>query len=312
MADEFKELPAPSYEYEIEQLVSYYKRAVRDILRELESVDLTNFQHANALAVLKDIADILAELDDNATAWVEENIPKAAIDGVARAIVALGVVETVEEARAIAKFNKLNRELVKAIVADTQSDLLDVTQNMNRKVKAAIRQAVAVSMRANMTRGINGRKTISADIVTEMRKRLGGAVNTGIIDAHNPPRRWKPYDYAEMVVRTKMMLAHNEATRNEAISRGVYYAIISSHGAVDACRFHEGRIIKLTPDAPGDYPTFEQLRETGQIWHPRCRHIYTPFRRFDRLPDSVRERAEKQAELGNKAIATGKRNPGDI
>jgi hypothetical protein len=307
---EFKELPAPSYEYEIEQLVSYYKRAVRDILRELESVDLTDFQRANALAVLKDIADILAELDDNATAWVEENIPKAALDGVARAIVALGVAETLDEARTIAKFNKLNRELVKAVVADTQSDLLAVTQNMNRKVKAAVRQAVAESMRSNMTRGINGRKTISADIVVEMRKRLGKAVNTGIIDAAG--RRWKPEDYVDMVTRTKMMFAHNEATRNEAISRGAYYAIISSHGAVDACRFHEGRIIKLTPDAPGDYPTFEQLRETGQIWHPRCRHVYTVFRSIDRLPDSVREKAEKQAELGNKAIATGKRNPGDI
>jgi hypothetical protein len=307
---EFKELPAPSYEYEIEQVVSYYKRAVRDILRELESVDLTDFQRANAQAVLKDIADILTELDENAAAWVEENIPKAALDGVARAIVALGVVETLEEAKTIANFNKLNRELVKAVVADTQSDLLAVTQNMNRKVKAAVRQAVAESMRSNMTRGINGRKTISADIVAEMRKRLGKAVNTGIIDAAG--RRWKPEDYVDMVTRTKMMFAHNEATRNEAISRGAYYAIISSHGAVDACRFHEGRIIKLTPDAPGDYPTFEQLRETGQIWHPRCRHVYTVFRSIDRLPDSVREKAEKQAELGNKAIATGKRNPGDI
>jgi hypothetical protein len=306
----YREIPTPTYEYEIERLVSYYKRAVRDILRELNSVDLTDFQRADAQALLVNIADILSKLDDNATSWVEENIPIAALDGVARTIVALGVVDTIEEAKIIAKFNRINRELVQAIVADTQSDLLAVTQNMNRKIKAAVRQSVAESMRANMTRGINGRKTISADIVAEMRKRLGGAVNTGIIDAIG--RRWKPYDYAEMVVRTKMMLAHNEATRNEAIAREAYYAIISSHGAVDACRFHEGRIMKLTPDAPGDYPTFEQLRDTNQIWHPRCRHTYTPVRNIDRLPNSVRERAEKQAELGNKAIATGKRNPGEI
>jgi Phage minor capsid protein 2 len=310
VADEFKEIPAPSYEYEIGQLVEYYKRAVRDILRELESVDLTDFQHANAQAVLADIADILAELDENAAAWVEENIPKAALDGVARAIVALGVVETLDEALTIAKFNKLNREMVKAIVADTQSDLLAVTQNVNRKIKAAVRQAVAESMRANMTKGINGRKTIRADIVAEMRKRLGDAVNTGIVDSAS--RRWRPEVYAEMVTRTKMMLAHNEATRNEAIARGAYYAIISSHNAVDACRFHEGRIIKLTPDAPGDYPTFEDLRATGQIFHPCCRHICTPTRRLDRLPESVLEKAKKQAELGDKAIATGKRNPKDV
>lgn len=283
---EFKELPTPSYEYEVGQLVDYYKRAVRDILRELESVDLTDLQRVNAQAVLADIADILAELDENAAAWVEENIPKAALDGVARAIVALGVVETLEEARTIAKFNKLNRELVKAIVADTQSDLLAVTQNVNRKVKAAVRQAVAESMRANMTKGINGRKTIRADIVVEMRKRLGDAVNTGIIDAAG--RRWKPEVYADMVVRTKMMLAHREATRNEAIARGAYYGIISSHNAADACRNWERKIVRLTPDAPCDFPYIDDLPR-NEIFHPNCKHLLTPARRLDRLPADIRE-----------------------
>jgi hypothetical protein len=284
---EFKEIPAPSYEYEVGQLVEYYKRAVNDILRELNSVDLTDFQRANAQAVLADIADILAELDDNAAAWVEENIPKAALDGVAGAIMALGVAETLDEARTIAKFNRLNRELVKAVVADTQSDLLAVTQNINRKVKAAIRQAVAESMRANMTRGINGRRTIRSDILTDMRKRLGDAVNTGIIDAAG--RRWKPEVYADMVVRTKMMQAHKEATRNEAITRGAYYGVISRHNAADACRNWEGKIVKLTPDAPGDFPYVDDLPRR-EIFHPNCRHIITPVRRVDRLPDDIKQR----------------------
>jgi hypothetical protein len=311
MAD-FREIPTPNYEYSISRLVGYYKTAVREINRELERVDLTDFQRTNAMATLKSISEILAELDENATEWVEQNIPVAVRDGVAGTIYALGVVETLEQAHNIVKFNRLNKTLIEAVVADTQSDLLQVTQNMDRKIKAAIRLSSAHSMRLNMTRGINSTRVLKADMVAEMRKRLGDAVNTGIIDAHNPPRRWKPHDYAEMVVKTKMMLAHNEATRNEAVSRGAYYAIISTHNAVDACRFHEGRIIKLTPDAPGDFPTYEQLRATGQIWHPRCRHIYSPVRNLDRLPDSVREKAEKQAELGNKAIATGKRNPKDV
>lgn len=282
---EFKEIPTPSYEYEVGQLVDYYKRAVNDILRELNSVDLTDFQRANALSVLKEIADILSELDDNAAAWVEENIPKAALDGVAGAIMALGVADNIEEARTIAKSNRLNRELVKAVVADTQADLLAVTQNISRKVKAAVRQAVAESMRANMTRGINGRRTISTDIVTDMRKRLGDAVNTGIIDAAG--RRWKPEVYADMVVRTKMMLAHKEATINEAVSRGAYYGVISTHRAVDACRSWEGKIVKLTPNAPGDFPYVGDLPRR-EIFHPNCRHVISPVRRVDRLPSDIK------------------------
>lgn len=277
---EFKEIPTPSYEYEISQLVDYYKRAVNDILRELNSVDLTDFQRANALAVLKEIADILSELDDNAATWVEENIPKAALDGVAGAIMALGVAETIDEARTIAKFNRLNRELVKAVVADTQSDLLAITQNMRKKVKAAIRYAVAESMRANMTKGINGRKTIRTDIIAGMKKRLGDMANLSVVYADG--RRFKPEDYVDMAVRTKMMEAHKEATRNEAISRGAYYGVISSHNAADACRNWEGKIVKLTPDAPGDFPYVDDLPRR-EIFHPNCRHLITPVRRIDRL-----------------------------
>src|SRR5690606_30672601 len=90
-----------------------------------------------------------------------------------------------------------------------------------------------------------------------------------------------------------------------------FYGIISSHGAKDACRFHEGRIIKLTANAPGPYPTIEQLRATNQIWHPNCKHTFTTISDLDALPDDVRTRAEKQHERGEAAIRTGKRNPSD-
>jgi hypothetical protein len=303
-------IPTPTYEYEVSQLVNYYKKAVDEILRELERIDLSNFKRANAQAKLKSIAEILAELDASATAWVEATIPIAARDGVVNTLLSLAVVDTVQEALNIVEFNLINQNMVAATVADTQSDLLAITQNIDRKVKAGIRQAVADSIRANMTKGINGRKTISADILAEMRKQLGKVVETGIIDASG--RRWKPEVYAETVTQTKMMSTYNEATTNESIQRGAYYAVISRHGATDACRYHEGRIMKLTPDAPGNYPTYAELKASGQLWHPRCKHTYSPIRNLDRLPGSVRELAEKQAELGNKAIKTGKRNPKEV
>jgi hypothetical protein len=263
MAD-FREIPTPNYEYPISRLVGYYKTAVREIMRELERVDLTDFQRANALATLKSISEILAELDENATEWVEQNIPIAVRDGVAGAIYALGVVETLEQAHNIVKFNRLNKTLIEAVVADTQSDLLQVTQNMDRKIKAAIRQAVAESMRLNLTRGINATRVLKADVVAEMRKRLGDAVNTGIIDAAN--RRWRPEVYAETVVKTKMMHAHIEATINEAVSRDAFYGVISRHMAKDACSNWESKIIRLTPDAPGDFPYIKDLPRR-EIFH---------------------------------------------
>ncbi|NGQ95492.1 minor capsid protein [Brevibacillus sp. SYP-B805] len=306
MAD-FREVPAPNYEYEIKKLVSAYTKAMYQISAELQRLDITDMSRASTAAALAEVVRILAELNETSTEWVTRNLPIAATDGVAATIFALGVAETIEEARNIAKFNRMNKAMVDAVIADTQSDLLAVTQNVERKVRAAVRQVTAESMRANMARGVNGRRTISRDILDGLRKKLGDSVNTGIIDAAG--RRWRPEVYVDMAVRTKMREAHVEATTNEAIQRGALYGIISRHGATDACRYHEGRIIKLSPDAPGNYPTYAELRATNQIFHPNCRHVISPLRDPSKLPDSARSRAERQAELGDKAIATGKRNP---
>jgi hypothetical protein len=300
-------VPEPTYEYEVARLVAAYKRAVADIQRELERLDLTGISNANARAALAEVSRILTSLNEDSAKWVEENIPQAARDGIARTLVSLGVVETLQEAEAIVKFNRINANMVASAVADTQSDLLAVTQNVDRKVRAAIRQAVGESMRANMAAGINGRRTINRDTLAGMRKALGDSVNTGIIDAAG--RRWKPEVYVDMVTRTKLMQTQIDAATNEALARDTQYAVISKHGAADACRFHEGRIIKLTPEAVGPYPTMSELKATGQIWHPNCRHVVSPIRVPEKLSDDTRAFAEKQAAIGDKAIATGKRAP---
>jgi hypothetical protein len=306
----YRELPSPNYDYNARQLAAVYKRSVRDILRELERMDLSDLSRANTKATLAEIAKILRSLNKTSAKWVDDNIPLSAREGVARSLVNLGVAATLKEAETIVKFNRMNQNLVSAAVADTQSDLLAITQNIDRKTRSAVRQAVSESMRANVSAGVNGRRTISRDILDSMRKSLGDSVNTGIVDAAG--RRWKPEVYAETVARTKLQNVHVEATTNEAIRREAFYAVISSHGATDACRYHEGRIIKLTPDAPGNYPTYEELRATNQIFHPRCQHSINVVRTADLLPPSVRDKAEKQAETGRKAIATGKRNPTDV
>ncbi|MDR4250716.1 phage minor capsid protein [Bacillus pumilus] len=265
-------VPAPNYDYQTNQLAGYYRIAIKDILAELDRVDISDFRRANALATLQSISGILSDLDTKSARWVSENVPIAANEGVINTLVSLKVAETVEQAALIVKFNELNEAMVAAAIADTQADLLAVTQNVDRKTKAAVRRAVSDSIKYNMTSGTNGRRTIRDDI----KKRLKESVVTGIVDAKG--RRWKPEVYADMVTRTKMMQTYREATTNEAVDRGVLYAQISSHGAKDACRGHEGEIIKLTLEAPGDFKTYEELQATGEIFHPRCKHVYSPIR----------------------------------
>lgn len=285
MAD-FREIPSPTYDYEINRLVGYYKKALLEIDRELKKLDLTDLDRAMALALQQDIADILKELNSNAAAWVEDHIPLAISDGIARSIVALGVAESLEEAKTIVKFNRLNRDLVKTAIADTQDDLLQVSENVSRKVRTAIRQVTAEVLRTNLTQGINSTAALKRDIVRDLRNQLGDSLNTGIIDAAG--RRWKPQVYVEMLVKTKMAAAHREATINDGVDRGVLYGVISRHGAKDMCRVWEGKVISLVPNTPGDYPYIGSLPRRD-IFHPNCRHVVTPVRRPDRLPDDLRQ-----------------------
>lgn len=270
----------PSYEREIELLVTAYKSAVSRIQAELTRLDIADMSRANTTAALREVARILASLNEESSAWVAEHIPEAARDGVVRAVVALGVADTTEAAERIAKFNRINANVVAAAVADTQSDLLAVTQNIDRRVRIAVRKAAADSMRANMAAGINGRRTISRDILTQIRRELGAAVETGIIDAVG--RRWKPEVYVDMLTRTKMAATNRDAAINEAIGRGAFYGVISRHGATDACRRYEGTIVKLVPDAAGDYPYIGNLPRR-EIFHPNCKHLVTPVRDPNRV-----------------------------
>ena len=256
---------------EIEKLVRAYKDAVKAIYAELDRIDISNLSRAKSAAALVEVTKILASLNEESAAWVAENVPKAAREGVLSALVSLDV----EDAEKIAKFSRINREMVAAAVADTQADLLAVTKNVERRVRSAVRQVTAESMRANLAKGVNGRRTISRDILDGLRKKLGDSVNSGIIDAAG--RRWKPDVYVEMVTRTKLAETHREATMNEAIGRGALYGRISRHGAKDACRFYEGTIVKFTPDAPGNYRYIGDLPRR-EIFHPRCRHVITPVR----------------------------------
>lgn len=268
-------IPEPSYEYDIAILVRAYKQALISISNELARLDLTAMSRANSRAALAEVAAILRSLNEESAAWVERYIPKAVTDGIARTIVALGAADTLQDAEKIVKFNRINRAFVASAVADTQADLLAVTQNVDRRVKQAIRQVTADSMRANLTRGVNGNRTLNADIMQRMKKTLGSAVDTGIIDAAG--RRWRPEVYVEMVTRTKMAATNRESTINEAVGRGAYYGVISRHNAVDKCRSYEGMIVKLTPDAPGDYRYIGDLPR-NEIFHPNCRHVVTAIR----------------------------------
>lgn len=265
------EAPQPNYEYDVKRLVKAFEQAVKDVQRELDVLFLTDFERAQIIAVEKSIRNILSDMTKYGDEWASVTITTAATEGIASSIYALGLASTFKDALKVVKFNTTNKRLVDAAVADTQADLLAVTQNIERQAKLAIRKATAEAMRYKLTRGINA----TQDISKEIRQRIVKATDVAIIDARG--NRWKVGNYADMLARTKMMHAHREASINEALSESSLYGRISRHGANDACSKYEGKIVKLVADAPGDYPYIGDLPR-NEIFHPNCKHLVTPLR----------------------------------
>lgn len=278
-----REIPQPEFERDIRKLTKAYEQALKDVQAELNSLFLTDFERAQIVATEKHIKQILDDLNEFAEEWATVAITAAGLEGVASTIYTLELADTIEEARKIAKFSRPNRRLIDAVIADTQADLLAVTQNVNRQAKIAIRKATAEAMRSQLAKGINATQNLSKEI----RDRIVQATDVAIIDRRG--RRWKVETYADMVARTKMMEAHKEASTNEALSEGSHYGVISTHNAKDACRNYEGKIVKLVEGADGDFPYIGDLPR-NEIFHPNCRHVVSPVRRLDRLPLNIKRK----------------------
>lgn len=265
------EAPQPNYDYDVKRLVKAYEKALKDVQTELDSLFLTDFKRAQILATEKAIINILSDISKYSEEWASVTITKSAQEGIASTIYALELTKTFDEALKIVKFNAVNKRYVAAAIADTQADLLALTQNIERQAKLAIRKATAEAMRYKLARGDNAIQGISREI----KQRIINATDVAIIDARG--RRWKVGNYADMIARTKLMEAHKEASINEALAEGSYYGRISRHGATDACRHWEGKIVKLVADADGDYPYIGDIPRR-ELFHPACKHLVTPLR----------------------------------
>ena len=300
----------PTYDYNVGRLVLIYKRALKRINAEIEQLQLEDLNRATGIALMHSIQLELITIDREAREWIKENVPLAAKEGIATTLHSLGYAETMKEALLIARFSQVNSEMARVAAADTMANVLAITENMAEQMQKGIRIVSAEVISEGIARSRNS--TVMSDEmkqkIKELKQELKDSVNTGIIDKSG--RRWSVEHYTEMLSRTKLTEIQKQATENEAIRRGAFYATISFNGSTkDACRFHQGRIIKLKAEAEGSYPTYDELKATGQIFHPNCKHHIVPIRDPEMLDSNSKKLAERQEKIGEAAIKAGGRDP---
>lgn len=307
------ELPAPTYEKDVNRAVDIYKKAIIEVLAILS--DLATHGSANKEitqaqmnAVLAQLAVLLKSVDRDAENWINEQIRFVFTEGQAEALYSLGEAKTLDEARAMvaaAPMSALSQATITAMIDDTFEHLLSANDKMKKSTIKMVRDIVAEQMRTKAAQGM-GRNTTRNAIVQSLTKaglkdRWEKEGDVAIISKNG--QTWRIRNYAEMVTRTKMLEAFSEGQRVQSIEMGIDLAIISSHGAKDACRHYEGQVISMNGQTEG-FITYDELRKSNLIFHPNCKHRITPIRSLDVLPEAVRKKFEdgqKEAAAAFKA-----------
>ncbi|MFT2194248.1 phage minor capsid protein [Bacillus subtilis] len=251
--------------------------------------------------IMRQINYWLKELDQALYKEIEKLIKKSFQDGQAYHLLSVKEAKNWEEAVNSASFNKLQRARIEAIVADTHEDILQATNNTSSAIKSVVRQTVSkVAQYHSLNNG--NYKDMQKDLVKQLSKQ--GLSKTIVKDGFvgitdRAGRKWDLATYSKMVVTTKTNQAFIEGVTHESEETGFDLAVISDHGAEDACKNWEGLVISLTGKTKG-YITYKQAKATNEIFHPNCEHGVHSIRSLDMLPaDEIAQHRRKMAQIGS-------------
>ncbi len=259
--------------WEIDSLVSVYRRAAAEALNILSDGYAALGSRQRAKALLRQYHEVLTELRDESAAWISSNLPAAyhsgiefgdeGIKGVQRAGINLGKPQK-------AVFAQVHREAVQAIVNEVQRTMDFAFAQIGRRVNDAFRK-VGVQ---EVARGIAEGKT-RLQVSREIKGRLLAEGKLKFTDRSG--RDWDLDRYAEMVARTTTRQAMTIGTLNRLREDNIELAQVSAHNAADFCIYYENVIVYIGPEPnPTSYPPLSAING-GPPFHPNCAHVMTPF-----------------------------------
>ena len=265
---EFRE----AFSGEVDSLAALYRNAAADMMDVINDAAAFAGQRARAVALLHQYQTILADLNDEAAAWIELNVPRAYgaglefVDSCARDYRRAGINVRRREREV---FSQVHREAVRAITESMLDVMSTAAQQIGRRADDVFRregiQAVAQGIAEGRAR---------VDVSREIERRLIAAGRPDFIDKLG--RHWPLDRYAEMVARTTTREATTQGTVNRLREHGIQLAQVSAHHAADFCIYYENVIVSIGPEPHPVYPPISAING-GPPFHPRCVHVLTPF-----------------------------------
>lgn len=301
------DIPARILDKSISNISKIYADSYKQLFKELfEQVYedfgvLANPSYQSQLKLLQMIEARLNELDSSIMNQISLELEKAYASAGIFHTLATETVKTIEELKGYVPYSQLNNYKMEQIVADTMEDLLFATKHTEKELKKFIRETFAKNLQYHALKNENRfniqkliEKELSKKMLEESLKKKGFV---GIVDSSG--RKWNLKNYIDMAVSTKMNQAYTEGLKDRAKETGKDLAVIPEKGATDSCKYFEGMIISLTGETEG-FSTYDQLKASGLIFHPRCQHSPCPIGRLELIPEEdIAFHNKKVKELKN-------------
>ena len=263
--------------------------------------DFSNIAVMTEMQLMRQIEERLAIMEAELQEEISDYINKQYVNGQLNHYIATTGITDYNTILNEFPFASINWYKANQLIADTMEDLLFATNNTKKNIKKTIRDTVAKHIQLNALQG-ESYKTIKSLIIKDLQKKgLSEKIQktgfVGVIDKSG--RKWGLKNYTDMVVKTKTHQAYIEGLKAQAMETGRDLAVIPHKGATDPCKHFEGMIISLTGVTKG-YPTYEQLKATNLIFHPRCKHNVIPIASAEALhEEDLKHHKEQIKNLKN-------------
>lgn len=295
------------------RLLKVYDRALDELLdylvTELASPDMSYTKQA---AVMDRVNKILSTLKMQMEAGVRHELT-AVFEAVNQQFMDRLKAEGITPVTAYNQLGKpeylLDEGKLNQLIADTMSDLAAATDNTEMYVKQIIRDVFSANMGKDALQNL-GQEQIISDIYKKLAEK-GLSKKTlqegfiGLVDKAG--KQWNLRDYVDVVVKTKLMDADNEANRSAGLINDIDLAVISSHGATDACSKWEGSIISMNGMTEG-YISYEQVKATNECFHPRCQHHLQPVRSIELVHPEILRKHKQNQKQNKQAVTDSRKN----
>lgn len=252
----------------------------RQVILSALSTELSEAKKQQVLTLLR---QHVTATDIEVRAWLVEGITASYIAGANHTVKVLksigfkapealggGLININAEMLMTAPFMKPHLEAVNTLLSSSYLDFGNTMTGYMKGAEQILNDGLKRQIRSNIAAGrLEG--TAIADIKKTVKETIGNRGFTVLIDKGG--RQWDLGTYSEMLTRTHINEAANEAAINRNSDFGVDIMEVSSNGATDeACASEEGQIYSIS----GNSENYDPLSGHEPPYHPNCTHNLIP------------------------------------